>query len=237
MKNKLLIVLFIVFIFSIPNYAQERVVGVSYTKTTVDNNFHINKVFYKQTGRKIPVNEFHKLVKENPNLFLEKEFDQEGNVVRYLYDPNDQNENRIQAQNKNIPIKSDFPNFKLTTIERSEIEMKDLEGKLIILRFELFANDFRFKKHEIQELDKKINASENKEDIKAIIVFQCSENEVRKGFDLKDSNFELVANGQNFIDKFGISRFPSTLLIDQNGNLINRFSYSEDIILEEHLKK
>ena len=60
---------------------------------------------------------------------------------------------------------------------------------------------------------------------------------MRKGFDLENSNFELVANGQNFIEKYGISRFPSTVLIDQDGKLIEKYFYSEDITLKEHIKK
>jgi hypothetical protein len=39
------------------------------------------------------------------------------------------------------------------------------------------------------------------------------------------------------MDKYGISRYPSTLLIDKNGNLIEEYYYSEDIILKEYLSK
>jgi hypothetical protein len=53
------------------------------------------------------------------------------------------------------PTSAVLPNFK-STIDGTQIELSKLNGK--ILRFELFATDFHFKKQEIQELDEKINA-------------------------------------------------------------------------------
>ena len=46
----------------------------------------------------------------------------------------------------------------------------------------------------------------------------------------------VIIKAINFIEKYGITRFPSTLLLDQNGNFIEKYSYSEDIDLEEFLK-
>lgn len=225
------------FIFGRTIYAQDEQIVTVHIETSVDLNFDENNIYYKETGIKIPKKVFYGLVKENPNLNLEKEFDEEGRLIRYLYDPNNQNGTKSRTRNKNVDINEDFPNFILTTIEQEKLNLKELRGTLVILRFELCSNDFRFKKHEIRELDEKINVLENKEDVNSIIIFQCSENEVKEGFDLKNSNFELVANGQNFIDKYGISRFPLTLLIDQNGILIKEFTYSEDIVIGEYLKK
>jgi len=56
-------------------------------------------------------------------------------------------------------------------------------------------------------------------------------------FDITGSNFKLVANGFNFIDKYEIHRFPTTLLVDQNGNLIDNFSESGDINIGQFLTK
>jgi cytochrome oxidase Cu insertion factor (SCO1/SenC/PrrC family) len=203
----------------------------------VDKDFDISKVYNKETGVEVSKKEFGTLVKENPNLFLEREINEAGNVVRYLYDPKNPNGNSELTTEADTSVIGTFANFKLTTIGGTKIELSKLKGKMVILRFELSATDFHFKKQEIQELDKQINELGNKNTVKAIIIFQCSESDVRKGFDLQDSNFELVANGQNFIDKYGISRSPSTLLIDQNGNLIEEYYYSEDIVLKEHLSK
>lgn len=218
-------------------FSQESKVGVSFKRTFVDKDFDPNKIYNKETGIKISKSEYSKLQQKNSRIYFEREVDEEGNVIRYLYDPSNQNGSDNGNLNANVSEKVAFPNFKLTTIDKKKIELKNLVGKLVILRFELEANSFRFKKQEIEELDKKINALSNKEDVEAIIIFGCTEDEVREGFNLNNSNFKLVANGQNFIFKYNIHRFPSTLLIDQNGKLIENYSDSEEIIIEEHLNK
>jgi len=216
---------------------QDSKVGKSFTRTFVDKDFDPSKVYHKDTGIKVSPSEFRKLTQENTKIYFEKEIDAEGNVIRYLYNPNNQNGSVNGILNVNVSENVAFPNFKLTTIDKKKIELKNLVGKLVILRFELEANSFRFKKQEIEELDKKINALSNKADVEAIIIFGCTEDEVRKGFNFINSNFELVADGQNFISKYDIHRFPSTLLIDQNGKLIENYSDSEYIIIEEHINK
>lgn len=235
MKYKILILLIISFLLGNATFCQDRQVGVSFKKSFVDKDFTPDKIYYKQTGQKISEKELLKLSQENPKMYFEREIDADGNVMRYYYDPNNQNGDSNRTSNTTVSENEAFPNFKLTTIDKKKIELKNLQGKLVILRFELEANSFRFKKQEIEELDKKINALNNKEDVKAIIIFGCDEDEVRKGFDLNNSNFELVADGQNFIFKYDIHQFPSTLLIDQNGKLIRKYSYGENVNIEEHL--
>lgn len=237
MKGELLIVLMISFLMSNAILAQDSIIGVNFTRTFVDKDFDPNKVYYKETGLKVSLSEFRKITQENPKIYFEREIDAEGNVIRYLYNPGNQNGRGDGILNANVSENVAFPNFKLKTIDKKKIELKNLVGKLVILRFELEANSFRFKKQEIEELDKKINSLSNKENVEAIIIFGCSEDEVRKGFNLTNSNFELVANGQNFIFKYNIHQFPSTLLIDKNGKLIENYSDSENIVIEEHINK
>ena len=225
MKGKLLIVLTISFM--ITNLA----LGQGLTRTMVDNDFSPDKVYYKQTGEKMPLSEFRRITQGR--VYFEREIDEEGHVIRYFYDPNNQKD-RIW---NTLPEKALVPNFKLTTIDNKRIELKKLTGKLVILRFELEANSFRFNKQEIAALDKKINALSNKNDVEAIIIFSCGEDEVRKGFDIANSNFKLVAGGENFIIKYDIHRFPTTLLIDQEGKLIENLSNPESVVLEDYLKK
>lgn len=237
MKCKILILFIISLLLNNETFSQNSKIGVNYTRTFVDKDFDPGKVYYKDSGLKISKSEFLKISQENPKMYFEREIDEEGNVIRYIYDPGNQN-GRANGTLKDTVFKNvAFPDFKLTTIDNKKIALKNLHGKLVILRFELEANSFRFKKQEIEELDKKINALNNKADVEAIIIFQCTEDEVRKGFNLSDSNFGLVANGRNFIFKYDIHQFPSTLLIDQNGKLIENYVYSEDIILEKHLNK
>lgn len=235
MKNKVLIVLVISLMMGNAAFSQNQQNRKTYTSTTVEA-FDLNKVYDKVTGSKIPVSDVKEMIHANPRLNLEREYDAEGKVLRYLYDPSTPNRSSNVVAGTKISEGSAFPNFKLTTIDGKESELNKLQGKLVILRFEMGAS--HFKKNEIAELDKQINALKNKENVEAIIIFQCAEDEIRKGFDLKDSNFKLVANGFNFIIKYCIRHFPSTLLIDQNGKLIKDYIFleSENIVLDQYIK-
>lgn len=237
MKYKIIIFLIISLLINNTTFGQSSNIGVNFTKTFVDKDFDPGKVYYKESGLKVSDSEFLKISRDNPKMYFEREIDEEGNIIRYIYDPNNQNPRTIGTLKAMVSENGEFPNFKLTTIDKKKIDLKNLRGKLVILRFENEANSFRFKKQEIEELDNKINALNNSEKVKGIIIFLCSEDEVRQGFTLNKSNFELVANGQNFIFKYDIHQFPSTLLIDQNGKLIENYPFSEDIVLEEHLNK
>ncbi len=236
MKNKVLIILAISFIIGTAAYGQNQQIGKSYTRSFVDKDFSPDKVYNKATGAKVSERDYRKILEENPRLYLEREIDEEGNVIRYLYDPNKPTVSDKPNLMTNIPEKGSVPNFKLTAIDGKKIELANLQGKLVILRFEQGAGDLRFKKNEIADLDKKINSLKNKENVEAIILFECPEEEVRKGFDLKDSNFKLIADGRNFSFKYDVHFYPTTLLIDQNGKLIKVYFNSEDINLEEYIK-
>ncbi|WP_170245246.1 peroxiredoxin family protein [Gelidibacter salicanalis] len=234
MKKSLVIILMLLLMPNMPTYGQQDSIGIQHTKSYVDTDFHVSKVYYKGTDTQVPEENFYKLIEENPNLFLERVIDNAGNITRYLYDPN--RKGGVTDTFLDSYHKGDFPNFKLQTITNETIELSNLKGKLVILRFEMEATTFRFKKHEIQELDDKINALDHKDVVKAILIFNDSESNVKKGFDREDSNFALVADGRNFIEKYAISRFPSTLVIDQNGNLIGTFRDVDEIDLEAYLK-
>ena len=195
----------------------------------------INKVYYKETEQKIPDSVFDKIVKDNPRIFLEKETDDEGNILRYLYDSNNQINGGMELLNSYIADSIPFPNFRVSTIEGEKIELKDLKGKLVIIRFESEIGGLQFNMPWIKELDEKINALNNKEDVAAIIIFEASEDEARKHIDLSDSNFKLVADGLKIKEKYFIHQTPVTLLIGQNGKLIGVYKNSKEIKLEEHL--
>ena len=113
-----------------------------------------------------------------------------------------------------------------------------MKGKIVILRFELYASNFRFKKQEVVDLDNQINQIKNSSDkVKAIIIFTTQKNEILKGFDINNSNFELVANGMNFNEKYLITRYPTTIIIDKEGGLVDYFLYSDEIVLKDLLNK
>ena len=172
------------------------------------------------------------MVKNKPNLQIENIIGIDGEIEKYLvfFEKNIEKKYR-----KKRIIKGDlFPNFIAKTIENKRIELKNYKGKIIILRFELEANTFRFKKEEIKQIDLLINKIEKKEEkIKSIIFFASNELDIEEGFDLQNSNFELIPNSLNFQQKFSITKFPTTIIIDKNGKLVDYFTCMEDINLNK----
>jgi cytochrome oxidase Cu insertion factor (SCO1/SenC/PrrC family) len=208
---------------------------ISQRKTYV-TKFDKSKVIYKETGQKIPNSELLKIVEDNPRVFLENETDDEGNVLRYLYDPNNQNvDSAKKILDSYISGDVPFPNFRVSTIDGEKIELKDLKGKLVILRFESKLIGLQFNKPWIEELDEKINALVNKEEVEAIIIYQASEDEIREDVELTDTNFKLVADGRKIAQKYYINQTPTTFLIDKNGKLIGIYRNIYKIKLEDHL--
>ena len=175
-------------------------------------------------------------MEDNPSVFLEKETDDEGNVLKYIYDPNNQNgDGAKKILDSYISGDVPFPNFKVTTIDGEKIELKDLKGKLVIIRFEGQGIALKFNKPIIEILDEKINALDNKEEVEAIIIYQAPEDEVRENVELPHTNFKLVADGRKIAQKYYLNQTALTLIINQDGKLIDIYRNVYKIKLEDYL--
>jgi hypothetical protein len=200
----------------------------------VDFSFDPNLVYNKETGKPITEKEFNTLVRTNPNLNLEKIFSEEGHLVKYVYDPKNQNHFKRPFPFSVAPKGKPYPNFIVTTISGKKIELEELKGKLVLVRFEYYSDGFRFKENEIVDLNNKINTLGIQNDIESIIIFKGQKKDVESNLNIDMSAFHVVINGGNFFEKYQINRFPKTALIDKNGNLIDYYDYSEDIEFEKH---
>ncbi len=230
MKKNILIT-FLLF-STIMIFGQEKIISREFTTSRVVN-IDYSKIFNKQTGKRIKKKDFFKMLEKNPNLPLEEIIGVDGKITKYFVDFSKKRNKIINNRTKPILKGELFPNFIAKTIDNKELELNQLRGKVVILRFEIAANNFRFKKYEIQELDDKINQIENKnEKIKAIIIFASSISDIKNGFDLPKSNFNLIPNGVNFQEKFSITKFPTTIVIDKNGRLVDYYRDPEDIDLK-----
>ena len=238
MKSKIVLTLLFSFIMINAVVSQEKEKTVSPQRESYAEEFDKNKIYYKETGQKIPYSEFFKIVEDNPRVFLENETDDEGNVLRYLYDPNNQNvDSAKKILDSYISGDVPFPNFRVSTIDGEKIELKDLNGKFVIILLESQGKALKFNKRIIDELDEKINALNSKENIEAIVIYRASEDEIREDVELTNSNFKLVADGYKIALKYYIFQTPTVLLIDQNGKLIGTYRNSYKIKLEDHLSK
>ena len=229
MKKKILITL--LFFTVLITFGQEKTVFRKF-KTSRIEKVDFSKIYNKKTGKKIKKKKYIKLKKNNPNLQLERIIGVNGEIVKYLLDLSIINNSPRNYRTKPIIKGELFPNFIAKTINKRIIELSRQRGKIVILRFELEANNFRFKKQEIKQIDNLINKINNKnEKVKAIIFFASNELDIKQGFDLQNSNFEIISNGYNFQEKFSITRFPTTIVIDKNGKLIDYYNYMDEINL------
>ena len=229
MKKKILITL--LFFTVLITFGQEKKVFRKF-KTSRIEKVDLSKIYNKKTGKKIKKKKYIKLKKNNPNLQLERIIGVNGEIVKYLLDLSIINNSPRNYRTKPIIKGELFPNFIAKTINKRIIELSRQRGKIVILRFELEANSFRFKKQEIKQIDNLINKINNKnEKVKAIIFFASNELDIKQGFDLQNSNFEIISNGHNFQEKFSITRFPTTIVIDKNGKLIDYYNYMDEINL------
>ncbi len=234
MRKQVLFIL--VFIISIQLFAQEQI-GIRFEKRRIDTEFSIDKLYNKKTGKRVSQKEFEKLIKQNQNLSIEPVYDNKGNIVKYFYDPDESNSLSTSNIDESVKIGAYYPELIFKTIDGETIKLKDLKGKMVILRFEMEADTFRFRKLEIEEMDQGINESQRGSEIEAIIIFDATKHQIRKGFDLTNSNFKLVPNGVNFQRKMNIRRFPSTVILDKQGRLIEELPMSEGIDILELLNK
>ena len=229
MKKKVLITL--LFFTVLITFGQEKTVFRKFITSRIEK-VDFSKIYNKKTGKKIKKKKYLKLKKNNPNLQLERIIDVNGEIVKYLLDLSIINNSPRNYRTKPIIKGELFPNFIAKTINKRIIELNSQKGKVVILRFELEANSFRFKKKEIKQLDNLINKiKRKKEKVKAIIFFASNELDIKQGFDLQNSNFEIIPNSYNFQDKFSITRFPTTIIIDKNGKLIDYYNYIDEINL------
>ena len=229
MKKKILIAL--LFFTVLITFGQEKTVSRKF-KTSRIEKIDFSKIYNKKTGKKIKKKKYITLKKNNPNLQLERIIGVNGEIVKYLLDLSIINNSPRNHRTKPIIKGELFPNFIAKTINKRIIELNSQKGKVVILRFELEANSFRFKKQEIKQIDNLINKINNKkEKVKAIIFFASNELDIKQGFDLQNSNFEIIPNSYNFQDKFSITRFPTTIIIDKNGKLIDYYNYIDEINL------
>lgn len=231
MKKKFLIILLF---FIVPvTFGQNKIITRKFTTTQVEK-IDFSKTYNKDTGKKMKKKDYFKLVENNQNIELEKIIGTDGKIVKYLISTSKANNSRINYRKKPILKGELFPNFIAETVNERKIELNKLRGKIVILRFELEANSFRFKKQEIKQIDNLIDKIKNKsEKVKAIIFFASNKLDIKQGFDLPNSNFELIPNGLNFQEKYSITRFPTTIVIDENGKLAEYYKFIDDMNLKE----
>jgi peroxiredoxin len=195
----------------------------------------VDKIINKLTGEIFTKEELKDVLTKYKKLKLKPNIDEFGILLNYIFDPNDPE--TTSSQNDfltNVEKGNAFPNFIFKTIDDEVLNLQNLRGKTVILRFEMRSIGFTFKQNEISDLDNQINSFGNgTEEFYPIIVFQTSKEEIKQGFNLKETNFKLVSDGWNYCLKYSISRYPTTIIIDKEGKLLEQYLFSDEIVLKD----
>lgn len=210
---------------------QKRIISTDTVKIK-DDRFNLKKVYNKQTGKRITKEEFNEIIKKNPRLYFERLYNEKGEIVKYFIDPDSNNMNLSKSLNGQPKNGESFPEFELKTIDNKKIRLKELKGKFVIIRCELSTTSPILKKSEIIEFDRKIQTSKNKSKIEFITIFRSSKEEISQIFDVEKYYSSFVPNGFGFYGRNHIKRFPSTIVIDNEGKLVNIYFNSKDINIE-----
>jgi len=227
MKNRLFIIL-----ITISNFIYSQQVKQTIIIKKVEPKIIYNNLFNLETGERISKEEFDFLVKTNGNIKIETFYDKYGEIERRYYNPKPIEGERRNSINKNPEKGGLFPDFILETIDNKKIELDNLRGKLIIISFGLIIDNVLVNKREIVNIDSKIKASNRHTEIEYILLFRESKEEIVSVFDIRSTNFKIIPNGEGFINKWNILRFPTTVIIDKEGKFINNFQRFEIDIIE-----
>lgn len=188
------------------------------------------KVILKSTGEEMTDNELVKAyIKFGKYINLVPVIDENGELLHYIFDadkPVHQGPDEIPQIN--VAIGEPFPNFIFNTIDGETINLKELKDKIVIVRFELDANSMLLPQINIPVLDKQLNGVSGTPFV-AIALFCDSKEEVAKKFNGQKTNFKLVADGWDFCSKYSVNTFPTTIVIDKNGNLLHQFFGADEI--------
>lgn len=213
-----------------------KVISTKVIKTR-DHEFNENIVYDKKTGEKISPGEFRKIIKENPRVRLGKVYNEKGEIEKYLLDREPPTGNITMSNHQSNGNGNVFPDFVFRTIDNQKIRLSDLAGKTVIIRCEVSPGGPSFREAEIKNLEASVSRLKKKADVLMMIVFRSSKKEILANLDAEDYHSAFVPDGMGFFIRNNIKRYPSTLVIDKNGKLVNTYYHSRDIDLPEILEQ
>lgn len=179
------------------------------------------KLFNKETGKKMTAEELALLLKETPGLQLIPEFNRFGKVEKYFYDPSNPFYDRKRDPSKSPKIGEFFPEFTFTTNQDKTFPIEDLKDSWIVIQFQSFPA-MTNEKHLKKLKEDILNLKNQKIKINSFIVFSYDD-EIDFLINEYQDAFHFVMNGTGFNEMFHITNFPSTFLIDPEGIIKKTF--------------
>ena len=107
-----------------------------------------------------------------------------------------------------------FPSFKTTDIEGNKIDIKALEGKIIVLNF-WFIN-CQPCRTEIPDLNKLVDSFKNNDKVVFIAVGLDDKGSIKDFLKIFPFSYSIVENGRFISSQYRINSYPTHVVIDQD---------------------
>lgn len=228
--KKLILPVLLAFLFS----CSKKTVSIKEsTKTTAvsttigfTSRFTLNdKLYNKVTGEPISMEEFAKIVKENPNVPLEKIYDKYGVPEKVFYHPNPPENFGKRNPELQPKVGEPFPQFVFQTIDGKEIDLENLKGKWVLVRFDFFTEVMN--KEDFSQLIESIDQLPKSSKFIPILCSMDNKENLKRDLGSLSKKIDLVSDGQGFSSKYQIMRFPTTILIAPDQTLYKYLGKNE----------
>ncbi len=124
---------------------------------------------------------------------------------------------RLTKAARTIAAGSMAPDFSITDLEGNTYSLKALKGKTIVLNF--WFTSCAPCREEIPELNQLAERYKDNSSVIFLAVTYDSPEKV-KGFLCKNPfKFRIAAGQQSMIDQYGVTAYPTSLIIDETGNI------------------
>lgn len=183
-----------------------------------------NRVYNLHSGEKIDPIKFAEMINGKP-FTIKREIDNYGRIAKYLYDTT--GDRSIIKKQENFNIGEFLLPFDIISLRGKEIKFDELRGKNVIVRFEMFVDQYDFENKRLLQLENQL--SEIDETIG--IIFFLGSKEKLDILDTKGTQFNLVLQGANFHERYGVIRIPTTILINKEGIVVDIFYRNDEIDL------
>ncbi len=221
----------ILILFVLGNHAFSQVAGKTY-KQRISGQ----KIYNKDTGERISDEELQELIKINPNIMLEPCINKYGKVESFEVDP----KRTSRALQRDVSMRSQkgeqFPPFVMKTIEDVVLDLEKLNGKNVLVQFQLSFTLPFFRESTLAEFSNLCSQLKSTTDIEAIVVTESSKQELLNSIEPEKYEVNIVPNGRNFSQKYLVVDFPTIVLIDSNGKLVGYYNQTETAMLKSDIK-
>ncbi|UZD24436.1 peroxiredoxin family protein [Algoriphagus halophytocola] len=214
-------------IVPLSSFCQSNADTVTHKIAAVHKEKLTGRLYNASTGNPISSEEFSEMIAENPEIKLERIYNNRGVVEKFLYHPESPNFIPDQAANK--PQEGEvFPDLIVNSVDEEEVSIAHLKGQWIIIRFGFFTkmmdmNDYGMYLESLENIPSEIAYT-------AIHFSLDNEQEVIKTLKPLSKKEKLVANCRNFFDMLHIKNMPTTLLVNPQQKVVKYFTrenYSE----------